>query len=131
MSTGANHPKQINQDGAGPLQADIDATSGGTDPAAFEPAEVTQDADSGLGDTGLSLDTNTEFPITVQMPEGMVCEGEVAGVSNVCVVRVRNPALAGPFGGSAAFTQSADAAAKRRAIKYGRMKGRRFFGSWM
>ncbi|KAK2764384.1 hypothetical protein FQN54_009078 [Arachnomyces sp. PD_36] len=122
--------RQINQDGAGPLQADIDPTSGGTDPSAFEPAELTQDADSGLGDTGLSLDTNTDFPITVQMPEGMVCEGEVAGVQNVCVVRVRNPALAGPFGGSAAFTQSEGSAARRRALHYGRMRGRRGFGEW-
>ena len=46
----------------------------------------------------------------------MTCDGTVAGVSNVCIVKVQNAALAGPFGGSAAFTQSP--AAKKRALEY-------------
>lgn len=75
----------------------------------------------GVGISGLSIATNTDFPITVRMPEGMTCEGEIAGVKNVCVVRVRNQALAGPFGGSAAFTQSEKA--RKRAIAY-RLKKR-------
>ncbi|KAM7185983.1 Protein of unknown function (DUF3129) domain containing protein [Naviculisporaceae sp. PSN 640] len=111
---------QINQDGAGPLTASIDATSGGTDASAFQNAEVTQDV-PGFGFQGLSLATSRDFPLTVQMPAGMTCEGTVAGVSNVCIVRVRNGAAAGPFGGSAAFTQSP--AARKRAIAY-RMKKR-------
>ncbi|KAK0715447.1 hypothetical protein B0H67DRAFT_601015 [Lasiosphaeris hirsuta] len=106
---------QINQDGAGPLQASVDGTSGGTEAAAFKTAEVTQDV-PGVGFQGLSLATNKDFPLTVQMPAGMTCEGTVAGVENVCVVRVRNGAAAGPFGGSAAFTQSP--AARKRAIEY-------------
>ncbi|KAL1969386.1 hypothetical protein VTN77DRAFT_9579 [Rasamsonia byssochlamydoides] len=105
---------QVNQDGAGPLTAMIDPTSGGTDPNAFQQAEVTQDVP---GDAlGLSLVTTTDFPIQVQMPEGMTCQGSVGGVSNVCIVRVHNNALAGPFGGSAAFTQSS--AARKRAVEY-------------
>ncbi|KAH7319842.1 hypothetical protein B0I35DRAFT_408591 [Stachybotrys elegans] len=112
--------RQINQDGAGPLTADIDGTSGGTDPDAFQSAEVTQDV-PGFGFQGLSLATNTEFPVTVQMPQGMTCDATVAGVDNVCVVRVRNGAGAGPFGGSAAFTQTP--AARKRAIAY-RLKKR-------
>lgn len=112
--------RQINQDGAGPLKADVDATSGGTDPEAFETAEVTQDV-PGLAIGGLSLATNTDFPVTVQMPAGMTCEATVGGVDNVCIVRVRNRAIAGPFGGSAAFTQSP--AARKRAIAY-RLKKR-------
>lgn len=111
---------QINQDGAGPLEASIDATSGGTDPNAFQTAEVSRDV-PGLGVQGISLATNTDFPLEVQMPAGMTCEGTVAGVENVCVVRVRNGAAAGPFGGSAAFTQSP--AARKRAIAY-RLKKR-------
>ncbi|KYK59099.1 cell surface protein [Drechmeria coniospora] len=107
--------RQINQDGAGPMRADIDATSGGTDPSAFQRAEVTQDI-PGLGIGGLSLATNTEFPLKVQMPPGMTCEAQVGGASNVCIVRVRNSAAAGPFGGSGAFTQSPSA--KKRAIAY-------------
>ncbi|RYP93852.1 hypothetical protein DL770_000048 [Monosporascus sp. CRB-9-2] len=112
--------RQINQDGAGPMEAAVDGTSGGTDPNAFETAEVTQDV-PGLGFQGLSLATNTDFPLTVQMPAGMTCEGTVGGANNVCIVRVRNGAAAGPFGGSAAFTQSP--AARKRAIEY-RLKKR-------
>ncbi|KAM3444923.1 hypothetical protein NHJ13734_000957 [Beauveria thailandica] len=112
--------RQINQDGAGPLTAMVDGTSGGTDNSAFQKAEVTQDV-PGLGIGGLSLATNTEFPLKVQMPAGMTCEGTVGGVKNVCIVRVRNSAAAGPFGGSAAFTQNATA--RKRAIAY-RLKKR-------
>ena len=112
--------RQINQDGAGPMTADIDATSGGTDPAAFQSAEVVQDV-PGVGFGGLSLATNTDFPLTVKMPQGMTCEGSVGGADNVCIVRVRNSAAAGPFGGSGAFTQSASA--RKRAIAF-RLKKR-------
>ncbi|KAL2153740.1 hypothetical protein VTH82DRAFT_4895 [Thermothelomyces myriococcoides] len=113
---------QINQDGAGPIEAAVDGTSGGTDPAAFQPAEVTQDV-PGLGFGGLSLATSRDFPLEVRMPEGMTCDGTVAGVEGVCVVRVRNNALAGPFGGSAAFTMSP--AARKRAIAYRMRKQKR------
>ncbi|KAJ2904481.1 MAS1 protein [Zalerion maritima] len=112
--------RQINQDGAGPLEAAVDGTSGGTDPDAFQDAEVMEDV-PGLGFGGLSLATNTDFPVKVQMPAGMTCDATVAGVDEVCVVRVRNSAAAGPFGGSAAFTMSTDA--RKRAIAY-RMKKR-------
>jgi Egh16-like virulence factor len=106
---------QVNQDGAGPLTAQVDATSGGTDPAAFKDAQVTQNV-PGIGIGGLSAATTTDFPVKVQMPAGMTCNANVGGASNVCVVRLQNSALAGPFGGSAAFTQSP--AAKKRAIEY-------------
>jgi hypothetical protein len=46
----------------------------------------------------------------------MTCDGTAGGVSNVCIVRVRNGAGAGPFGGSVAFTQTA--AARKRAIAF-------------
>ncbi|OAA52726.1 cell surface protein (Mas1) [Beauveria brongniartii RCEF 3172] len=111
---------QINQDGAGPLTAMVDGTSGGTQNSAFQKAEVTQDV-PGLGIGGLSLATKTNFPLKVKMPAGMTCEGTVGGVKNVCIVRVRNSAAAGPFGGSAAFTQNATA--RKRAIAY-RLKKR-------
>ena len=104
---------QVNQDGAGGLTANIDPTSGGTDPDAFQEATVLQDVP---GRFGLSFATTTDFPIKVQMPSGMKCQGTVAGVNNVCVVRVNNQAPAGPFGGSAAFTQSL--AGQKRAFEY-------------
>lgn len=106
---------QINQDGAGPLTAQIDATSGGKDPAAFKEAEVTQNV-PGIGIGGLSAAAVQDFPVKVQMPAGMTCSGSAGGASNVCVVRLQNAALAGPFGGSAAFVQSG--AAKKRAVEY-------------
>ncbi|GME48013.1 hypothetical protein GTA08_BOTSDO01572 [Neofusicoccum parvum] len=105
---------QVNQDGAGPLTADVDPTSGGTDPAAFQQAKVTQDV-PGVA-LGLSATQTTDFPVKVQMPAGMTCSGTVGDAKNVCVARLRNNTPAGPFGGSVAFTQSAGA--KKRAIEY-------------
>lgn len=75
----------------------------------------------GLGIGGLSAATNTDFEMQVQMPAGMTCDATVAGVNNVCVMRVRNNAIAGPFGGSVAFTQTPTA--RKRAIAY-RLKKR-------
>tara|TARA_R110002003_G_scaffold235_4_gene16987 strand:+ start:23424 stop:24140 length:717 start_codon:yes stop_codon:yes gene_type:complete len=106
---------QVNQDGAGPLTAQIDPTSGGTDPAAFQDATVMRNV-PGIGIGGLSAASTEDFPVKVQMPAGMTCQGTVGGATNVCVVRMQNSALAGPFGGSAAFTQTA--AAKKRAVEY-------------
>jgi hypothetical protein len=107
--------RQINQDGAGPFTADVDGTSGGTAEAAMQKATVTTNA-PGLGFGGLSLATNTDFEMKVQMPAGMTCDATVAGTPNVCVMRVRNAAAAGPFGGSVAFTQGT--ASRKRAIAY-------------
>jgi hypothetical protein len=112
---------QVNQDGAGPLTASIDPTSGGTDASAFQTATVTQNV-PGLGIGGLSGATTMDFPVAVQMPAGMTCSGSVGGATNVCIVKLQNSALAGPFGGSAAFTQSP--AAKKRAVEYNLSKRR-------
>lgn len=79
---------QCNQDGAGPFTAMVDATSGGTDPAAFKQAKVTQNV-PGIA-AGISTATTTDFPVKVQMPAGMTCSGSVAGVDNVCVVKMQN-----------------------------------------
>ncbi|KAF3766863.1 hypothetical protein M406DRAFT_337781 [Cryphonectria parasitica EP155] len=115
--------RQINQDGAGPLEAMVDGTSGGTEMSAFQEAEVVQDVPGLVA--GLSAATMTDFPVKVQMPHGMTCDATVGGAQNVCVVRVRNNTPAGPFGGSAAFTQTA--AARKRAIEY-RIKMRKARG---
>jgi hypothetical protein len=56
---------QVNQDGAGPLTAQIDATSGGTDPAAFQEATVTQNV-PGIGIGGLSAAAVMDFPVKVK-----------------------------------------------------------------
>ncbi|KAL8348648.1 hypothetical protein RB598_001763 [Gaeumannomyces tritici] len=117
---------QVNQDGAGPLTADIDATSGGTEASAFQKAEISQNV-PGLGIAGLSGAQTMDFPVEVKMPAGMTCQDQVAGASNVCIARLRNAAVTGPFGGSVVFTRSP--AAKKHAIEYNlrkRMLSRRF-----
>ncbi|KAH6653964.1 hypothetical protein BKA67DRAFT_535311 [Truncatella angustata] len=111
--------RQINQDGAGPLEAMVDGTSGGTDMAAFKEADVMQNVPGLVA--GISTATNTDFAVKVAMPQGMTCDATVGDAQNVCVVRVRNSTPAGPFGGSAAFTQTT--AARKRAIAY-RLKKR-------
>lgn len=112
---------QVNQDGAGPLTASVDGTSGGTDPTAFKTAAVTQNV-PGIGIGGLSGAAVMDFPIAIQMPAGMTCDANVGGASNVCVARLQNSALAGPFGGSVVFTQSATA--QKRAVEYNLAKRR-------
>jgi len=113
---------QVNQDGAGPLTAMVDPTSGGTDPSAFQQATITQNV-PGIGIGGLSLATAMDFPVAIQMPAGMTCQGSIGGATGVCIAKLQNSALAGPFGGSVAFTQSP--AAKARAIEYN-LRKRRF-----
>lgn len=112
---------QVNQDGAGPLTAMVDCTSGGTDASAFKSAAVTTNV-PGIGIGGLSAAQTMDFPVVMQMPAGATCSGTVSGVQNVCVAKLQNSALAGPFGGSVAFTQTA--AAKKRAIEYNLSKRR-------
>ncbi|KAA8652867.1 hypothetical protein EYZ11_003147 [Aspergillus tanneri] len=92
---------QVNQDGAGPLTADIDATSGGTDPKAFKSAKIVKDVP---GVAGFSTSSTMDYEVKVQVPSGTKCQGTVGSARNVCIVRVRNTAISGPFGGSAAFT---------------------------
>lgn len=106
---------QVNQDGAGPLTAAIDTTSGGKDPAAFKTAKITTNV-PGLGIAGISAAQVMDYPVVVQMPAGTICQGAVGGASNVCVARLANQAVTGPFGGSVVFTQSP--AARKRAIEY-------------
>ena len=109
------------EDGAGPLTASTDATSGGQDPSAFKEAQVTMNV-PGIGIGGLSAATTTDFPVQVQTPAGMTCSGSVSGASSVCIVRLQSSALAGPFGGSAASTMSSEA--KKRAIEYNLLRMR-------
>jgi hypothetical protein len=111
---------QINQDGAGPLTATVDSTSGGSDPNAFKEAEVTQNV-PGLA-AGISTATNMDFPVTIKMAAGTTCSGTVGGASNVCIARIQNATPAGPFGGGIAFTQSA--AGRKRSIEYNLAKRR-------
>jgi Egh16-like virulence factor len=94
---------QVNGDGAGPYTASIDPTSGGTNAAAFQPAQMISNIPGTNGKD--KANKASDFQVQVQMPAGMICQGQVAGQQGVCVVRMTNTAKNGPFGGSAVFQQ--------------------------
>ncbi|KAI8957427.1 hypothetical protein F5Y11DRAFT_89148 [Daldinia sp. FL1419] len=83
---------QVNADGAGPYACDlVEAGNNGV---------ITQNLtveNNVPGVNGFSQAKTQQFDILVNMPEKFSCSGSSAG--NVCTVRCRNNALAGPFGG--------------------------------
>ncbi|CAJ2499712.1 Uu.00g025650.m01.CDS01 [Anthostomella pinea] len=83
---------QVNADGAGPYACDlVEAGNNGV---------ITQNltvANNVPGVNGFSQAKEQDFNVTVTMPDTLACTGSSAG--NVCTVRCRNNALAGPFGG--------------------------------
>ncbi|KAK6949076.1 hypothetical protein Daesc_009149 [Daldinia eschscholtzii] len=83
---------QVNADGAGPYACDlVEAGNNGV---------ITQNLtveNNVPGVNGFSQAKTQQFEILVNMPEKFSCSGSSAG--NVCTVRCRNNALAGPFGG--------------------------------
>ncbi|KAF1997020.1 hypothetical protein P154DRAFT_556009 [Amniculicola lignicola CBS 123094] len=90
---------QVNADGAGPYECDLDETSNGA--TNFVPLTVTNNVP---GSNGLSQNKEADFNITVQMPENFNCIG--ASTGDICTVRCRNNAVAGPFGGCVAVQQT-------------------------
>ncbi|KAJ7625932.1 hypothetical protein FB45DRAFT_750335 [Roridomyces roridus] len=86
---------QVNQDGAGPYTCDVSGDGGNT----FQAATVTQQVP---GKFGLSLAKATNFTLVAQMPAGMACTAGPNG--DACIMRCRNPALAGPFGSCVAVS---------------------------
>ncbi|TGJ81718.1 hypothetical protein E0Z10_g7053 [Xylaria hypoxylon] len=84
---------QVNADGAGPYTCDVIA-QGNNGVITFPNVDV---ADNVPGVNGFSQAKEQDFTIKVTMPTGLNCTGSSAG--NVCTVRCRNNALAGPFGG--------------------------------
>ncbi|KAJ2982030.1 hypothetical protein NQ176_g1658 [Zarea fungicola] len=111
----------INEDGGGPLTVALDTWSAGTQKEAFANARPEERATIlnnvfGIPFVSLSTATNSEYNVVVRLPEGAVCEGRVAGLDNVCFVRLRNMAQAGPFGGSGFFTQNSES--RKRAVAH-------------
>ncbi|KAI6377882.1 hypothetical protein MCOR25_002398 [Pyricularia grisea] len=90
---------QVNADGAGPYVCDVDESSdtGKT----FKNVSV---ADNVPGANGLSQVRAQQFVMKLTMPDDLNCSGGSTG--NICTVRCRNNALAGPFGGCLAVQQS-------------------------
>lgn len=83
---------QVNADGAGPYVCDIDMTSNGG--VISETLKVKNNIP---GANGLSQAKAQDFNITVTMPQDMKCTG--ASTGDICTIRCRNNAVAGPFGG--------------------------------
>jgi hypothetical protein len=89
---------QVNADGAGPYECDFDDTSNSK--AKYVALKV---ANNIPGANGLSQAKEQDFTISVQMPKDLNCIG--ASTGDICTVRCRNTALAGPFGGCFAVRQ--------------------------
>ncbi|PHH53789.1 hypothetical protein CFIMG_003331RAa [Ceratocystis fimbriata CBS 114723] len=85
---------QVNSDGAGPYVCDMDMTSNTLGVSGQTPLVVENNVP---GTNGFSQAKTQQFNITVTMPDNMDCTG--ASTGNICTVRCRNNALAGPFGG--------------------------------
>ncbi|KAI1078959.1 hypothetical protein F5B20DRAFT_545676 [Whalleya microplaca] len=83
---------QVNADGAGPYTCDL--VEAGNNGVISQNLSVTNNVP---GVNGFSQAKEEDFNITVTMPDSFACTGSSAG--NVCTVRCRNNALAGPFGG--------------------------------
>ncbi|RKU46885.1 hypothetical protein DL546_009161 [Coniochaeta pulveracea] len=89
---------QVNADGAGPYVCDLDETSNSG--IISQNLTVTNNVP---GVNGLSQAKAQAFNITVKMPDNLSCTG--ASTGNICTVRCRNNAVAGPFGGCFAVQQ--------------------------
>ncbi|KLO06366.1 hypothetical protein SCHPADRAFT_895496 [Schizopora paradoxa] len=89
---------QVNQDGAGPYTCEVSTDATGQNFAAMTVTTNVPGFDS------LSLAQATDFPLVAQLPAGTNCTGGPDG--NACLVRCKNNAIAGPFGGCTAVTTS-------------------------
>jgi len=90
---------QVNADGAGPYVCDLDQTSNSG--VLSRNLTVTNNVP---GSNGLSQASTEDFTMSVAMPDDVNCVGGSTG--NICTVRCRNNAQAGPFGGCFAVQQT-------------------------
>ncbi|KAK4189042.1 cell surface protein [Podospora australis] len=124
----------VTTDGAGPLSAVLDPTATGKFSTGIPLTVITQipgdkgniaapkkqqkqqrsvlgrAVDTLLAKRGGAANVNQSFPFKFSVPAGTVCNGTVAGLTGVCLVKIANSNKAGPFGG-VAFVQTAGAAA--------------------
>ncbi|QRV90190.1 hypothetical protein RhiJN_18208 [Ceratobasidium sp. AG-Ba] len=87
---------QVNGDGAGPYTCDVSTDGTGQ---SFVAMKVVTNVP---GTNSRSNAKATDFPLVAQMPAGAACTGGPNG--DACLVRCRNAARAGPFGGCVAVT---------------------------
>ncbi|KAK4160146.1 hypothetical protein QBC43DRAFT_360669 [Cladorrhinum sp. PSN259] len=90
---------QVNADGAGPFTCQVDETSNSG--VFSQPLPIKNNIP---GVNGISQAKEQDFNITVTLPSNLQCVG--ASTGNVCTIRCRNNAQAGPFGGCFAVQQT-------------------------
>ncbi|KAF3909545.1 hypothetical protein AA313_de0204868 [Arthrobotrys entomopaga] len=91
---------QQNTDGGGPYTCEIDESGKGTD---FKPLETTgQDC---LGKYGANLCNDQDWYVGAIMPKDLKCTGTNGATKNLCMVRCKNDAPNGPFGGCISIQQ--------------------------
>ncbi|CAE6486888.1 unnamed protein product [Rhizoctonia solani] len=98
---------QVNGDGAGPYECGVSADASGKSFAAMKVITNVP------GEKSRSNAKAQDFALVAQMPSGTTCTGGPNG--DACVVRCRNAARAGPFGGCAAVTNAQPAAKVKRS----------------
>ncbi|KAJ1307390.1 hypothetical protein OPQ81_001495 [Rhizoctonia solani] len=100
---------QVNGDGAGPYECGVSADGSGKSFAAMKVVTNVP------GQNSRSNAKAQDFALVAQMPAGTTCTGGPNG--DACVVRCRNAARAGPFGGCAAVTNASPAAKPKPKAK--------------
>ncbi|KAI0487062.1 hypothetical protein F4859DRAFT_502328 [Xylaria cf. heliscus] len=106
---------QVNADGGGPYTCEINADATGQ---TWEDLTVTT---TPPGKNSRNREgAATDFPLVAAIPDDQTCTGTVAGQDNACLVRCKNAARAGPFGGvvpvQMAGSATGNATAARRAL---------------
>ncbi|KAG9086379.1 hypothetical protein FRC06_003117 [Ceratobasidium sp. 370] len=88
---------QVNRDGAGPYKCEVSADGSGSK---FVGMKIITNV---VGVNGISRATKmTDHPLVAQLPANIKCTGGPKG--NACLVRCKNSAPNGPFGGCTAVT---------------------------
>ncbi|KAI8444880.1 MAS3 protein [Phakopsora pachyrhizi] len=100
---------QVNGDGGGPYTCDVNASGDGK---TFTPMTISTNIP---GKNSRSNAKAEDIPLMRRCPkEVMTCTGGSDG--QTCIVRCRNAANAGPFGGCVAVTQATDATKQKREL---------------
>ncbi|EPS39384.1 hypothetical protein H072_6834 [Dactylellina haptotyla CBS 200.50] len=91
---------QVNGDGNGPFTCGIDtlATAG---KGSFKKIDIAKQV-PGQNPT-LNAVVTTQFPLIVNIPEDIQCQGTFGSKKNICLIRCQNFAINGPFGGCIPF----------------------------
>ena len=133
----------VTTDGAGPIQAVLDPTATGKFSTGIPLTVVEQipgtngnfvaakkkqqrrwvweRALDAAGLTKRASNVNQAFAFKFSVPAGTTCNGTVAGMTGVCLVKIANPSKAGPFGGVVPVQLAvAGAATANGATKCGR-----------